>query len=154
MACKDILVCPGSREFWADNGAFKKSVLLLLADVAEGITVNVDDMVLDAGTNHIGEVSLSSDTTIAQGTKVVTDAGTPEALAASATPCKRVDVQALHTNTDMVVVGGAGVIAAVGTRTGIALAAGQTYSFSIDDLSKVYIDAVVDAEGVSFTYFN
>ena len=161
MACdRTPKTCPSSPEFWADNDAFKKAVIELLADVADGIVVNVDDIVLDAGTNHIGEVgidgevTLASDTTIAQGRKTVASAGTPEALVGVATPCKRVDVQALSTNTGIIVVGGAGVVAAAGTRTGIALEAKQTYSFSITDLANVYIDATVDNEGVSFTYFN
>lgn len=169
MACKDVADCPGSPEFWRDNEAFKKSVLLLLAGIGDGITVDVDDIVLDAGSAHIGSVNvdnfpatqtvegtvdIASDTTIAQGRKTVTNSGTPEALAGVATPCKRVDVQALSTNTGVVVVGGAGVVAAAGTRTGVALEAKQVYSFSIDDLSKIYIDATVNTEGVSFTYFN
>ena len=169
MACKDILVCPGSREFWADNGAFKKSVLLLLANVAEGTTVNVDDMVLDAGTNHIGSVdidnfpasqtvdgtvSIASDTSLVSGRKTVTTAGVREAFALAPTTAKRIDIQALAGNTDKVVIGDNTVVAAVGARRGIALAAGQSYSFSITDLANIYIDSVVDFEGVSYNYFN
>ena len=141
MACKDILLCPGSPEFWNDDSAFKKSVVALLANVADGITVTV------------GTVGLASDSAINDGRKTVAAAGTAEALAAS-TVCKRVDIQALSTNTGIVVVGGSTVVAAAGTRRGIALEAKQVYSFSIDDLAKIYLDVTVPGEGVSFTYFN
>lgn len=168
MTCKDILACPGSPEFWNDDWAFRKSVIALLANVADDISVTVDSVSIEAGTAHIGEVSVSnfpvtqpvsgtvavsSDTTIGDGRKTVTNAGTREALATT-TACKRVDVQALSTNTGTVVVGGSTVVAAAGTRRGVALEAKQTYSFSIDDLAKVYVDTTVNGEGVNFTYFN
>lgn len=88
---------------------------------------------------------------IGDGRKVVAAAGTAEALAAS-TPIKRVHIQALESNTDMVVVGGATVVAASGTRRGIALVAGQSVTLQIDDLAKIYVDAVTNGEGVSYVY--
>jgi hypothetical protein len=93
-------------------------------------------------------------TTIADGRKVVASAGTREALVGSSTACKRVDIMAETDNTDYVVVGGSTVVAAVATRQGIPLAAGQTYTFHIDDLQDIYLDALVSGEGVTFTYFN
>ena len=50
--------------------------------------------------------------------------------------------------------GGSGVIAATATREGIALESKDVYSLEIDNLNKVYIDAEVNGEGVSFTYWN
>ncbi len=85
--------------------------------------------------------------------KTVTTAGTAVPLMSTATEAKRLDVTALYENTDMVVVGDSTVVAASGTRKGVPLAAGNTYTFYVTDLSKVYIDSVVSGEGVSFNYF-
>lgn len=91
--------------------------------------------------------------TISDGTKTVTSAGTRVPLVSSATPCKRVDMTASYTNTDMVVVGASSVVAAALTRRGVPLAPGQTYTFYPSDLADVYIDSVVSGEGVTFVYF-
>lgn len=98
-------------------------------------------------------------TSISSGRKTVTTAGVPVKLTASATVAKRVEVSALESNTDMILVGGVNVVAgtandAGGTRAGIPISAGQTLTIDIDDVSKIYIDAVVSGEGVSYTYFN
>lgn len=90
---------------------------------------------------------------IGTGRKVVTTGGTEVALVASNTPCRRVDITAETGNTNPVVVGGANVVAALATRQGTPLAAGTTLTLYVDDLSKVYIDAVTDGEGVTFTYY-
>lgn len=90
---------------------------------------------------------------IGSGRQTVTTAGTPVQLLTSATECKRLDVTALYGNTDMVVVGGSGVVGAAGTRKGVPLAPGNTYTFYITDVSSVWLDSVVNGEGVTFNYF-
>lgn len=90
---------------------------------------------------------------IASGSKSVTTAGTRVQLLSAATECKSIDVTANYTNTDMIVVGGSGVVAASGSRKGVPIAAGNTYTFKITDVSNVWIDSVVNGEGVSFNYF-
>ena len=90
--------------------------------------------------------------TIADGRKVVAEAGTAVALA-STTACKRVDVTAEFNNTGVIVVGGSTVIADLATRRGTPLYAGSTYSLLIEDLADVYIDATVNTDGVTFTYY-
>jgi hypothetical protein len=87
------------------------------------------------------------------GRQVVAASGTPVQLSTTALPCNWVVVTALSTNTNPVVLGGPTVVAAAGTRRGIGLAAGQsTPAIPVSDLSAVYIDAVTNGEGVSFTY--
>ena len=100
-----------------------------------------------------GGVSVAVKSTIADGRKVVTVAGTAEALASS-TACKLITITAETDNTDIVVVGGSTVVAALATRRGIPLYPGDSYELGIDDLSDVYIDALVSGEGVTYTYFN
>lgn len=91
--------------------------------------------------------------TIADGTKSVTTGGTAVPLATSSTPCKRLDVTAKYGNTDMVVIGASTVVALAANRRGVPLTPGQTYTFFPTDLIDVYIDSVVNGEGVTFTYF-
>ena len=74
------------------------------------------------------------------------------ALAAS-TACKKVDIQAQTDNTSAIAVGGSGVDATIATGTGIFLNPGDVYSLEIDNLADIYIDSLVNGEGVRFTYF-
>lgn len=88
--------------------------------------------------------------TIGDGSKNVTTAGTRVQLTSSVTPCRYVIVVGLSTNTDMIWLGGSTVAAGRG-RPLVAL---QSEKIDINDVSKVYIDSVVNGEGVSFAYVN
>jgi hypothetical protein len=90
-------------------------------------------------------------TSIGHGVKVVASAGTDEVLA-SATPAKWIVIQAQTDNSGIVAVGGAGVDATVATGTGVALAAGESVTLLIADLSDLYVDAVTNGDGVRYTY--
>lgn len=92
-------------------------------------------------------------TTIADGRTTVTTAGTRVALASS-TACKNVAITAITSNTGIVVVGGSTVVAALASRRGTPLYAGDTICFDIDNLADVFIDSTVNGEGVTFTYFS
>lgn len=99
-----------------------------------------------------GNATSSTPSSIGDGLKLITTAGTREALASS-TACRSVVITAKQTNTNIVAVGGSTVVAASGaTRRGTPLNAGDSIAIDIDDLSKVYIDAIVDGEGVTYTY--
>jgi hypothetical protein len=91
-------------------------------------------------------------TGIGHGVAVVTTAGTDVALAAS-TPCKKVDIQAQTDNTSYIAVGASGVDATIATGTGVLLNPGDTYSLEIDNLADIYIDSLVNGEGVRFSYY-
>ena len=100
-----------------------------------------------------GSVSTySANTTVTDGRKVVTTAGTRVALAAS-TACKQVVITAETDNTGYVVVGGSTVVAALATRSGVPLNPGDSVALEIDNLSKVYLDSAVSTDGVTFVYF-
>lgn len=88
---------------------------------------------------------------LGHGVKVVAAAGTDEALAAH-TPCQWVTVQAQTDNTGLIAVGTSGVDATEATGTGVILEAGDSTTILIDTLSKVFIDATVNGEGVRYTY--
>ena len=89
---------------------------------------------------------------VGSGRKVVTTNGTAVALASS-TVCKKVIVTAEVNNTEEVTVGGSAVIGALLTRVGIPLEPGASEIFEIDNLSKLYIDSIVNGEGVTYIYF-
>lgn len=112
---------------------------------------DVDILSIATGSNIIGRVGHDV-TGIGHGVKVVTTAGTDLALATS-TACKKVDIQAQTDNTSVIAVGGSGVDATVATGTGVLLYPGDVYSLEIDNLADVYIDSLVNGEGVRFTYY-
>lgn len=88
---------------------------------------------------------------IGSGRKTVT-AGAAGQLTATATPSRVVKVKAFVENTDKVVIGGSAVVAALATRQGYELAPGESVDIRIDDVSKIYLDAVVTGEGVEYVY--
>lgn len=84
------------------------------------------------------------------GRKTVTTAGTAVALSSSSVLVGSVSLTALSTNTGLIVVGASTVKAAAGERRGQPLSAGQSVSLDIRDLSSIYIDSTVNGEGVSW----
>jgi hypothetical protein len=108
-----------------------------------GQSLTVDGTV---STTDAGDVA----TTLTDGRKTVTTPGTAVAVRASLA-CKWVCVTALKTNTDQVNVGGSAVLATLGSSTGSPLAAGESVTVPVDNANKVFVDARVSGEGVSFT---
>lgn len=90
-------------------------------------------------------------TSIGDGRQIVTTAGTRVALAAS-TAVKEVTITAETDNTDLVVVGGATVVAALATRRGTPLFPGDSTTIAADNLAEVYIDAMISTEGCTYSY--
>lgn len=88
------------------------------------------------------------------GRKVCTVGGTAEKLAAVETACGGVLIQALRTNSGNVTVGGPDVDSTPGTENGIELVPGQSQFIPIDDISKVWIDADNNGEGVQYSLYN
>ena len=96
----------------------------------------------------------SSNTTITDDRKIVTTAGQRVALASS-TACKEVVITAETDNTGIVVVGAAGtVVAAIATRRGVPLAAGDSIVLQIDNLADIGLDSMVSGDGVTFVAFS
>ena len=113
--------------------------------------VNLKRVVLyDASGNAITPIGIASG--ISDGRKVVTTAGTREALAAS-TACTKVVICAETDNTGVIVVGGTTCVASLATRRGIPLESGDTVTIEIDNLSKINLDSTVNGDGVTFTYY-
>lgn len=91
--------------------------------------------------------------------KTVTTAGTPVRLSSANLIVLSATVQALHSNTGRVCVGGSAVL--VSTNTGSCLSADQALALLPNgtpggqkfDLSAFWLDSAVNAEGVSITYY-
>ena len=105
-------------------------------------------------TNPFPVTMTSANTTVTDGRKVVTTAGTRVALATS-TACKEVVITAETDNTGIVVVGAAAtVIAAIATRTGVPLSAGDSVVLQTDNLADIGLDSTVSGDGVTFMAFS
>lgn len=105
---------------------------------------------LVAGSAVIGKVDHTS-TGLGHGNTSVTTAGTDVALAGS-TAAKWVTVQARTSNTARVAVGATGVDATLTTGNGILLSPGESITLPIDNLADVFVDSLVNGEGVRYVY--
>jgi hypothetical protein len=107
--------------------------------------------VFNSTSNTLATGGFSSSATVGNGRKVIATAGTAEALATS-TACSSVVITAETDNTGVIVVGASDVIAALATRKGTPLNAGDSIALDIDNLSKIYLDTTVNGDGVTYTY--
>ena len=89
-----------------------------------------------------GGGSSAPPSSLLDGTATVVTAGNAVALAAS-TSCLRVTVTALDSNTGFILVGSSG-------GQSNKLFPGDSISIEIDDLAKVFVDAELNGEGVSY----
>lgn len=149
-ANNDVTVTSGA--ITETNSAAIKTAVETIDNAISGSEMQVDVVgALPAGTNEIGKVDHAI-TGIGHGVKTVTMAGTDVALAAS-TACKRVTIQAQTDNTSLIAVGATGVDATIATGTGVVLYPGDVFELEIDNLADIYIDSLVNGEGVRYTYF-
>lgn len=87
-----------------------------------------------------------------QGSKAVTTAATPLALAAS-TACTQIIITARIGNTKQIAYGFSNAVrATAGSEIGAQLQPGDSVSLKVNNLSSIFIDAQVNGEGVSYTY--
>ena len=93
-------------------------------------------------------VTIYPATAIGDGKKTVTTAGTAVQLTTTSTPAKMVRITANGANTGNIFVGGS----TIDSTRGKQLVTLQDIQLEIDDLSKVYIDASVNGEGVTYVF--
>ena len=116
---------------------------------------STDDTRATVGANglYVDVRALSSAITgTGHGVTTVTTAGTDVVLASSTT-CKRVIIQSQTDNTSLIAVGATGVDATIATGTGVVLYPGDSVELEIDNLADIYIDSLVNGEGVRYQYF-
>lgn len=122
-------------------------------------TIKLDDMQfreLAVRSTTLGGVTNSGEyyTNIQDNSRTVTTAGTRVQLSTTAIRCSKVEITAKINNVDFVVVGGSTVVAAEATRRGTPLAQGDTLTLYVNDLSKIYLDAVTSGDGVTYVYYD
>ena len=129
--------------------------------VAAGVTSdgNLDILQLRMNTTSKrqevdADTELQGYDSIGEGLKSVATAGTAVQLASNS--CQKVLVQAMDDNVGVVVVGSSSVVAAVGTRQGLALFPSQAQIFEVSNTNLLYIDAASGGDGdtVTFTFFS
>ena len=89
--------------------------------------------------------------TISEGRTVVTTAGT--AVVLSSTNIENLQwvvIVAETDNTGVITVGGSAVVGALATRKGTPLAAGDSITLPVNNLSDVYLDTTVNGDGVTY----
>ena len=89
---------------------------------------------------------------IGHGQAKVTNPGSPVKLKNTSTSCKRVYITASSSNSGVICVGGSNVLAAAGSETGIMILPTGSATIDIDDVSKIYVDATVANDYVTFAY--
>lgn len=122
-----------------------------------GIDVGTDvklaaDTITHGGETAYRQMAIAVYETVGDGRKTVTTAGTREQLG-SLTSCRKVTVQAELDNSGVVVVGGSSCVAALSTRRGLALEAGDSEDFYVLELADLYLDVTVSGDGVTYVYY-
>lgn len=131
-----------NKEVW-QNDLYR---ILLASDTKRVLAVAL----VDTSGNQVTPSSPAS--SVGDGTRTVTTAGTRVQLSATSVPCKRVFIQSSDGNTGTVVVGAVTCVAAQATRRGYSLFPSQGAWFEVTDLNKLYIDATVNASKVNYYY--
>lgn len=89
---------------------------------------------------------------IGSGRKAVTTAGTRVQILSTSIVTKKVIITALASNSTEIYVGGSSVSGVNGSESGALLEPTGSATFEIDNINKVWIDAVTSGDAVSFTY--
>jgi len=90
---------------------------------------------------------------VGHGSLTIANAGTPGNLPNVA--CKRVVIQANEGNTGRIAIGGSNAVrAALGTRNAIYLYKTWRQEFNVSNLNLLWVDVVVNGEGITYTYEN
>lgn len=91
---------------------------------------------------------------VVSGRKAVAAAGTAEQLVSTSTHCFMIIVCADLGNSNPVVIGNSSVVAAEGSQVGTVLVPGNPpLLLLIDDVNKIYVDAITNNDAVCYTYF-
>ena len=141
---------------WFTKDYTNKIPAIVYTDPNSVIAVPTTELVMDSQGNLAPKpvaadgvtplMALSGNPTIQTGQKTVASPGTRQQLIATSTPCHRVYVATLLTNSGNIFLGGS----AVSSANGLIMPPGLSEWFNIADVSVLYIDAAVANDGVSW----
>lgn len=124
------------------SNAFAQTDMRIVDRTTSGYKVNVNKL----GTLYgVGTDSIPA-TTVLNGQKTVTTAGTRVQVSSSSVPVRSVCIKALHADTGKIYVGNS----TVSSANGYELIADLSVCLDVNDVSLVYIDSSVNGEGVSY----
>lgn len=89
-------------------------------------------------------------TALTSGRKVVTTAGTAVQITGTPARISAITITAETDNTGVVVFGDSSVVAALATRTGTPLNAGDTATVPVDSFNDIWLDSTVNGDGVTY----
>lgn len=89
---------------------------------------------------------------VGTGRKVVTTAATAEQITSTPTATISVAIQAETNNSAEVAIGDSNVVAVDDSERGFLLAAGESITLAIGDLSLLWVDAKTSGDGVTYLY--
>ena len=121
--------------------------------VGNDIDAEVLNLLLDSATKRLlvdAIVEIQGYGEVGDGIKIVTTAATRVQL--DNVTVKKVFIQANDSNTGTLVVGGSTVVAAAGTRRGLALFPGQGDWFQVSNLNLLYIDSTENGDKINYIY--
>ncbi len=132
-----------------------RDAIMLLYDIvnADGeLTIDTDQIASEATLlliqNYIDQyLSPHNSLTVVTNTNV--SSTTPEQISTTSAACREVIVTAHPNNTDYITVGHDATIT---SGYGVVLYPGESFSFNIDDVNKLYVLSQVNGEDVSATY--
>jgi hypothetical protein len=133
--------------------AVARNPLVVARSASPVVSIDADGDPVYALANASGvAVDPNTPTAIGEGTKTVTTAATPVQLHAD-TAAKWVIITAQEDNTSKIAVGGTNAVrATIATGGGTPLNPGDDLILPVANLNQVWIDALVNGEGVRFTY--
>jgi len=112
-----------------------------MASIEQGGNVNLSPILTG--------VNINPYSVIGNGAQTVTTAGTSVQLASS-TSIKTVTIRAKVSNTGLIYVGSS----SVSSVNGFQLSPAETVSLDLDNLSKIYVDAASNGDGVTYVYLS
>lgn len=129
----------------------RRKPLPVIAVDARGrpVSFNMGNMIVPMPSNSRGN---PPPTKITSGRKVVATAGTRVRLADAVTVCTKIIITAPVGNGGTIYVGDSSVSAVAGSEQGLMLMPTGSATIDIDDISKIYIDATVSGEGITYSY--
>ena len=131
--------------------AFGKAVMTL--EPKDQVTINPEQIAgLMMAITNSGGAGDAPNGGLYSGRKVVASAGTAEKLSATKERCENITITAESDNSGIIALGDINVVAAEGSEQGVILTPLGSHTVKVGDLSKIYIDATITGDGVSFAY--